>query len=115
LAIPEGASKLSKEQLVDKIRGTIFGAAVGDAVGLGIFIFYFLAIFFSHSFSAYLLSVYSATEFLNKEQSSFVYGREAITFGKGAFPRDRHRGRWLTGDWTDDTDQYVFFFSFSFF
>ena len=29
--------------------------------------------------------------------------------------RDRHRGRWIPGDWTDDTDQYIslalFFFS----
>lgn len=41
LAIPEGATKLSKEELIDKIRGTIFGAALGDAVGLGI-IFLFL-------------------------------------------------------------------------
>lgn len=45
LAIPEGGSKLSHEELIDKIRGLVFGAALGDAVGLCVYCFkiYFIS------------------------------------------------------------------------
>ncbi|CAG8437620.1 10515_t:CDS:2 [Ambispora gerdemannii] len=79
------SSTLSKEQIYDKLKGCIYGAALGDAVGL-------------------------ATEFLSKEQARTFYGVGPIAFGteKGyEIVRDTHRGRWESGDWTDDTDQQL--------
>ncbi|CAG8731705.1 18892_t:CDS:2 [Dentiscutata erythropus] len=82
---PENASKLSNDEIYDKLKGCIFGAALGDAVGL-------------------------ATEFLSKEKAKKLYGIGPISFGsdKGyKFYADRHRGKWFEGEWTDDTDQQL--------
>mmetsp|Transcript_20602 Transcript_20602/g.53242 ORF Transcript_20602/g.53242 Transcript_20602/m.53242 type:complete len:437 (-) Transcript_20602:139-1449(-) len=81
--IPAGASTLSGEELADKVRGLIFGAALGDATGL-------------------------ATEFLNRTQVEGFYG-EGFAFSprpSRLYP-DTHRMMWTPGDWTDDTDQLV--------
>ncbi|XP_035704596.1 uncharacterized protein LOC118434661 [Folsomia candida] len=69
----------------DFIKGVIFGAALGDAVGL-------------------------ATEFMNKDKIRILYGVGPIKFGKSeghAFWRDFHRRRWHDNDFTDDTDQLL--------
>ena len=65
----------------DRVEGSLFGAALGDAVGL-------------------------STEFLTKAEVPAVLdaaGRVAFP----AFPRNQHSMRWREGDWTDDTDQMV--------
>ncbi len=66
--------------LRDRIFGLLFGAALGDAMGL-------------------------AAEFMRRAQASFRYGTQLLH--TRAFTRDRHRERWLAGDWTDDTDQML--------
>ncbi|KAF0536944.1 ADP-ribosylglycohydrolase [Gigaspora margarita] len=81
----ENASKLSNDEIYDKLKGCIFGAALGDAVGL-------------------------ATEFLSKEKAKKLYGIGPISFGsdKGyKFHVDRQREKWFAGEWTDDTDQQL--------
>ncbi|RIB12549.1 ADP-ribosylglycohydrolase-domain-containing protein [Gigaspora rosea] len=81
----ENASKLSNDEIYDKLKGCIFGAALGDAVGL-------------------------ATEFMSKEKAKKLYGIGPISFGsdKGyKFYVDRQREKWFTGEWTDDTDQQL--------
>jgi len=62
--------------LRDKIYGLVFGMAVGDAVGL-------------------------ASEFLDRNQTSYTYGTEPL-LDYSQFNRDKHRKRWIPGDWTDD-------------
>ncbi|CAG8627633.1 2618_t:CDS:2 [Acaulospora morrowiae] len=82
---PENASKLSREEIYDRLKGCIFGAAIGDAVGL-------------------------ATEFMTKQMARQIYGIGPIAFGndKGyEFYVDRHRDGWDFGEWTDDTDQQL--------
>jgi len=79
---PVEASFLSREALTDRVRGCIFGAALGDSAGL-------------------------ATEFLTKEQSLTHYDRDAdFAPGSDVYP-DEHRMMWCAGDWTDDTDQHI--------
>jgi hypothetical protein len=63
----DGWSSLSKAQIVDRIKGTIYGQAIGDAIGL-------------------------ATEFLTKEQSKAYYGPAGPT-GYDAIIQDFHRSR----------------------
>eukprot|EP00438_Fugacium_kawagutii_P030362 Skav223245 [mRNA] locus=scaffold2231:451455:452681:+ [translate_table: standard] len=81
-APPAGASALSPEVLADRIRGALFGAALGDAAGL-------------------------ATEFLSGAEALEFYGPDAdFRPGRDVFP-DEHRMMWCAGDWTDDTDQQI--------
>jgi hypothetical protein len=84
LAAPWGASTYTTDDLVDKIRGLIFGAALGDALGL-------------------------ATEFLTRDEALFYYGGHSTTekLLPSNFIRDRHRRAFVPFDWTDDTDQMV--------
>ena len=64
------------------MRGTLFGAALGDAAGL-------------------------ATEFLSATEAKEFYGEDAdFRPGRAVFP-DEHRMMWCAGDWTDDTDQQI--------
>lgn len=68
-------TKLDKTTLIDKILGTIYGNALGDAVGL-------------------------ATEFLNKKQAKTFFGDGSKII---EFPTDKktlHSIRWKNGDWT---------------
>ena len=67
--------------LADRIRGTLFGAALGDAAGL-------------------------ATEFLSSAEARAFYGEADFRPGRPVYP-DEHRMMWCAGDWTDDTDQQV--------
>lgn len=66
----------------DRMRGALFGAALGDACGL-------------------------ATEFLSQQRVAEFYGG-GFHFRPGcAVYPDTHRGFFPKGDWTDDTDQLV--------
>uniref|UniRef100_A0A7S1IIF9 ADP-ribosylglycohydrolase n=1 Tax=Eutreptiella gymnastica TaxID=73025 RepID=A0A7S1IIF9_9EUGL len=72
----------TKVRLADAIRGCVYGAALGDAVGL-------------------------ATEFLSRSEVSAHYG-PSFEFAPGCeVHRDSHRISFPQGDWTDDTDQLL--------
>eukprot|EP00117_Sycon_ciliatum_P018021 scpid43169/ scgid16793/ Uncharacterized protein MJ1187 len=77
----DGWSKLSREVVADKIRGLVFGNAIGDALGL-------------------------TTEFMNKAEAEVYYGKDGPTAYTDTV-QDYHRSRWRCGDWTDDTDQLI--------
>ena len=68
------------EILIDKLKGTIYGQAIGDALGLG-------------------------TEGMTDEDMAWKYPN-GITHYSDIF-QDRHRKRWKIGDWTDDTDMML--------
>lgn len=68
------------EPQIDRIKGVFFGQAIGDALGLG-------------------------TEFLNKKQIAEYYPNGLIEYSQ--IVQDKHRKRWQTGNWTDDTDQFL--------
>lgn len=68
------------ENIIDKIKGTIYGQAIGDALGLG-------------------------TEGMTEEEISQKYPN-VITHYSDIY-QDRHRRRWKIGDWTDDTDMML--------
>ncbi len=71
---------MDSNQFSDKVRGVIFGHAVGDALGLG-------------------------TEFLSKQQVRIYYPDGLEHYAQ--IKQDAHRCRWAVGDWTDDTDQML--------
>lgn len=64
--------------LEDRFIGTLFGQAVGDALGLG-------------------------TEFMSKKDVAWYYP-DGLTHYEQII-EDSHRVRWKKGSWTDDTDQ----------
>ncbi|MBI3371403.1 MAG: ADP-ribosylglycohydrolase family protein [Betaproteobacteria bacterium] len=68
------------EKLADRIRGVLYGQAVGDALGLG-------------------------TEFLSRAQVIEYYPHGLRDYAD--IVRDHHRSHWERGDWTDDTDQML--------
>lgn len=68
------------EQLLDKIKGTIYGQVIGDALGLG-------------------------TEFMDDYDMAWKYPN-GLTHYREIY-QDRHRRRWEIGDWTDDTDMML--------
>lgn len=68
------------DTLIDRLKGTIYGQAIGDALGLG-------------------------TEGMTDEDMAWKYPN-GITHYSDIF-QDRHRRRWKTGDWTDDTDMML--------
>lgn len=75
--------KLSKEDIIDKVRGLIYGQAIGDAMGL-------------------------ATEFMGKKEVDFYYRKDSILhISWQSMLRDRHRSAFSPYDWTDDTDQLL--------
>jgi len=72
-----------KREKTELIRGLVFGAALGDAVGLN-------------------------TEFLSKEEVAQHYPQKVdIKPGMDEIYPDSHRLMWIPGDWTDDTDQLL--------
>ncbi|KAF8937623.1 hypothetical protein BGZ58_002384 [Dissophora ornata] len=82
MALP---STLTKAALRDRIRGCLFGSAVGDAYGL-------------------------ATEFMTKRTATRLYGNGPIAFGcDPGYPvwEDTHRPITDRNDFTDDTDQLL--------
>ena len=64
----------------DRIRGVLFGQAIGDALGLG-------------------------TEFMTKQEVDRYYPN-GLT-GYEQIIQDYHRKRWMKGDWTDDTEMML--------
>jgi len=64
----------------EKLRGLVFGQAIGDALGL-------------------------LTEFLSRDQVRCHYPKGVHDYGQ--MLRDRHRSKWQPGEWTDDTDQFL--------
>lgn len=64
---------------IDKLKGVIWGQAVGDAIGL-------------------------AGEFLSKADIKKHYGKITTI---GPFLNDSHRMLWVPGEWTDDTDHML--------
>lgn len=66
--------------IIDKLKGVIYGQAIGDALGLG-------------------------TEGMTDEDMAWKYP-QGITHYSDIF-QDRHRKRWKIGDWTDDTDMML--------
>ncbi len=73
-------TKLSAEELTDRIKGCIYGHAIGDAIGL-------------------------STEFLTRSMVKDFYPNGVINYSN--FIHDKHRSRWKPGEWTDDTDQML--------
>jgi len=76
-----GQSMLDRATLADRIKGMIWGAALGDAVGL-------------------------ATEFMMVSEAQEKYP-DPTKLSPASRAQDWHRSRWSQGDWTDDTDQFV--------
>lgn len=66
--------------LYDKVRGVIFGQAIGDALGLG-------------------------TEFMLRKEVLKFYPQGLTSYNQ--IIQDRHRIRWKQGEWTDDTDMML--------
>ena len=66
--------------LEDKIRGALYGQAIGDALGL-------------------------ATEFMSKSEVQKAYPNGINSYKD--IQVDAHTERWVKGDWTDDTDQML--------
>ena len=71
---------ISMNRLLDRLKGTIYGQAIGDALGLG-------------------------TEGMTDEDMAWKYPN-GIRYYSDIF-QDRHRKRWKIGDWTDDTDMML--------
>ena len=67
-------------EMKDKIYGTLFGQAVGDALGLG-------------------------TEFMSKAEAKEKYPDGLKEYDQ--IVRDYHRSRFLLGAWSDDTDMML--------
>lgn len=74
------ANVISMDGLFDRLKGTIYGQAIGDALGLG-------------------------TEGMMDEDMAWKYP-QGIRHYNDIF-QDRHRKRWKIGDWTDDTDMML--------
>ena len=70
----------NNDTLVDRIKGTIYGQAIGDALGLG-------------------------TEGMTDEEMALKYPNGITHYGD--IFQDHHRKRWKIGDWTDDTDMML--------
>lgn len=66
--------------ILKRIRGCLYGQAIGDALGLG-------------------------TEFMTKDEVSKYYPKGLHSYNQ--IIHDSHRRRWVKGDWTDDTDMMI--------
>ncbi len=67
--------------LKDKIRGIIFGQAIGDALGFG-------------------------TEWISKQQVTQEYPNGLQDYNQiTRYQKSKGMEGWFPGDWTDDTDQ----------
>ena len=71
---------LKKRPDIDRVRGCLYGQAVGDALGLG-------------------------SEFMTKEEVKACYPDGLRYYDR--IVQDYHRRRWRRGAWTDDTDMML--------
>lgn len=71
---------MENETIKERFLGTIFGQAVGDALGL-------------------------STEFMSKQEVDCFYPNGIENYSQ--IVQDDHRRRWQRGDWTDDTDMML--------
>ena len=71
---------IDEKKFVDKLKGVIYGQAIGDALGLG-------------------------TEFMNDEDIAKYYPHGLRHYSD--IVQDRHRHRWKKGEWTDNTDMML--------
>ena len=71
---------MENETIKERFLGTIFGQAVGDALGL-------------------------STEFMSKQEVDRFYPNGIGDYSQ--IVQDDHRRRWQRGDWTDDTDMML--------
>ena len=71
---------MENETLKERFLGTIFGQAVGDALGL-------------------------STEFMSKQEVDRFYPNGIEDYSQ--IVQDDHRRRWQRDDWTDDTDMML--------
>ena len=71
---------MENETIKERFLGTIFGQAVGDALGL-------------------------STEFMSKQEVDQIYPNGIEDYSQ--IVQDDHRRRWQRGDWTDDTDMML--------
>ncbi|XP_046575279.1 uncharacterized protein LOC124283294 [Haliotis rubra] len=77
---PYGASELDAFQLRDRIIGVIYGAAIGDAIGV-------------------------ATRWMSPDECDFYYSKDSISYMD--IVHDEHRVRWRKGDWTSNFDVFM--------
>ncbi|XP_048739714.2 uncharacterized protein LOC125654015 [Ostrea edulis] len=77
---PLGASALDSDVLKDKVIGLLYGAAIGDALGL-------------------------ATRGMSKDECSFYYDTDDIDYTQ--ILQDKHRVLWRAGDWTSNFDSML--------
>ncbi|XP_076331546.1 uncharacterized protein LOC143236826 isoform X2 [Tachypleus tridentatus] len=75
---PYNATSLEPDELRDRILGLIYGAVIGDALGI-------------------------ATEWLTPDECEFYYNLEDLDYSK--IIQDDHRVHWKKGDWTFNGDQ----------
>lgn len=71
---------MDKEQICDRLKGCVYGQAIGDALGLG-------------------------TEGMTDEDIAWKYPHGLQHYSQ--ILQDVHRKRWKIGDWTDDTDMML--------
>ena len=71
---------MENEIIKERFLGTIFGQAIGDALGL-------------------------STEFMSKQEVDRFYPNGIEDYSQ--IVQDDHRRRWQRGDWTDDTDMML--------
>lgn len=69
-----------ENKVLNRIKGTIYGQAIGDALGLG-------------------------TEFMDDAEMAQKYPNGLRHYNE--IYQDNHRNRWEIGDWTDDTDMIL--------
>ncbi|XP_061178913.1 uncharacterized protein LOC133187526 [Saccostrea echinata] len=77
---PLGASSLESDVLKDKVIGLLYGAAIGDALGL-------------------------ATRGMSRDECSFYYDTDDIDYTQ--ILQDRQRVLWRAGDWTSNFDSML--------
>lgn len=80
LLLPLGSTKLEPQEVSDRISGMIYGAAIGDAIGL-------------------------ATRWMHPDESKFYYEKKDLTYS--SILQDEHRVHWKPGDWTSNFDNLV--------